>query len=114
MATVPDVPHLHDHHSSHPGPGDLAALLDLDAAVLGGYLDDLIGWAAALAPDGVRTVVDLGAGPGRGTVALARRADLVPSQAVQAFCETLLEFLGELAEVGGLVGDVQVLARAVR
>ena len=47
------------------------------------------------------------------TVALARRADLTPSQAVQAFCETLLEFLGELSEVGGLVGDVQVLARAV-
>ena len=47
------------------------------------------------------------------TVALARRADLTPSQAVQAFCETLLEFLGELSEVGGRVGDVQVLARAV-
>ena len=47
------------------------------------------------------------------TVALARRADLTPSQAVQAFCETLLEFLGELSEVGGPVGDVQVLARAV-
>ena len=44
---------------------------------------------------------------------LARRADLAPSQAVQAFCDTLLEFLGELSEVGGLVGDVQVLARAV-
>jgi len=47
------------------------------------------------------------------TVALARRADLTPSQAVQAFCETLLAFLGELSEVGGMVGDVQVLARAV-
>jgi DNA-binding transcriptional LysR family regulator len=47
------------------------------------------------------------------TVALAHRADLPPSQAVQAFCETLLEFLGELSAVGGLVGDVQVLARAV-
>jgi DNA-binding transcriptional LysR family regulator len=43
------------------------------------------------------------------TVALARRADLVPSQAVQAFCETLLRFLGELAATGGFVGDVQVL-----
>jgi hypothetical protein len=47
------------------------------------------------------------------TVALARRADLAPSQAVQAFGDTLMEFLGELSEVGGLVGDLQVLARAV-
>ena len=46
------------------------------------------------------------------TVALARRADLAPSQSVQAFCETLLEFLGEQSAVGGMVGDVQVLARA--
>ena len=43
------------------------------------------------------------------TVALARRADLVPSQAVDAFCETLLRFLGELSSTGGFVGDVQVL-----
>jgi DNA-binding transcriptional LysR family regulator len=43
------------------------------------------------------------------TVALARRADLVPSQAVTAFRETLLRFLGELSATGGFVGDVQVL-----
>jgi DNA-binding transcriptional LysR family regulator len=48
------------------------------------------------------------------TVALAHRADLAPSQAVQAFCETLLEFLGELSAIGGLVGDVQVLSLTVR
>jgi DNA-binding transcriptional LysR family regulator len=44
------------------------------------------------------------------TAALARRADLVPSQAVDAFCETLLRYLGELSAMGGFVGDVQVLA----
>jgi DNA-binding transcriptional LysR family regulator len=44
------------------------------------------------------------------TVALARRVDLVPSQAVTTFCETLLRFLGELSATGGFVGDVQVLA----
>ncbi len=43
------------------------------------------------------------------TVALARRADLTPSHAVRAFCETLLEFLGGLAAGGSLPGDVQVL-----
>jgi DNA-binding transcriptional LysR family regulator len=46
------------------------------------------------------------------TVALARRADLVPSQAVQAFSETLLRSLGELSATGGFVGDVQVLGHA--
>jgi DNA-binding transcriptional LysR family regulator len=46
------------------------------------------------------------------TVALARRADLTQSQAVQAFCDTLMEFLGELSAAGGLVGDVQVLGQA--
>ena len=43
------------------------------------------------------------------TVALARRADLVPSPATQAFCATVLEHLGELSATGGFVGDVQVL-----
>ena len=46
------------------------------------------------------------------TVALARRADLTPSQAVQAFCDTLREFLGELSAAGGFVGDVQLLTQA--
>jgi DNA-binding transcriptional LysR family regulator len=46
------------------------------------------------------------------TVAVARRADLVPSQAVQAFCETLLRLLGEFSATGGFVGDVQVLGHA--
>jgi DNA-binding transcriptional LysR family regulator len=46
------------------------------------------------------------------TVALVRRADLVPSQAVQAFHATLLRLLGELSADRGFVGDVQVLGQA--
>ena len=46
------------------------------------------------------------------TVALVRRADLVPSQAVQAFRATLLRLLGELSADRGFVGDVQVLGQA--
>ncbi|MGQ0577184.1 MAG: LysR family transcriptional regulator [Pseudonocardia sp.] len=45
------------------------------------------------------------------TVALARRSDLAPTHAVQAFCDTLLGTLGELAGGDGLPGDVQVLWR---
>ncbi|MBN9099454.1 MULTISPECIES: LysR substrate-binding domain-containing protein [unclassified Pseudonocardia] len=45
------------------------------------------------------------------TVALARRADLVPTQAVKAFRDTLLTFLSDLSAAGGFPGDVQVLRR---
>lgn len=45
------------------------------------------------------------------TVALARRSDLAPTHAVQAFCDTLFGFLGELSAGNGLPGDVQVLWR---
>jgi hypothetical protein len=47
-------------------------------------------------------------------VALARRADVVPSHAVHAFSATLLECLGELSATGGFAGDVQVLGQAAR
>jgi DNA-binding transcriptional LysR family regulator len=45
------------------------------------------------------------------TVALARRADIAPSQATQAFTDTLLGFIGEIGATGGLSADVQVLLR---
>jgi DNA-binding transcriptional LysR family regulator len=45
------------------------------------------------------------------TVALARRADLVPTHAVRAFRDTLLSFLADLSAGGGFLGDVQVLRR---
>lgn len=80
--------HSHDHahgHGTHdhPGPHDdagLAELLDLDAEVLGSYLDEVTDWAAGHAPASPRVIVDLGAGTGIGSLALARRfpaADVV-------------------------------------
>jgi SAM-dependent methyltransferase len=70
------VPHAHAAHAhaadGHPA-ADHSELLDLDARVLGGYLDELVGWAGELGPADVRTVVDLGAGTGVGSLALARR-----------------------------------------
>jgi DNA-binding transcriptional LysR family regulator len=46
------------------------------------------------------------------TVALARRADLTPPHATQAFTETLLSFIGDTTATGGLAAaDVQVLHR---
>ncbi|RYV51193.1 class I SAM-dependent methyltransferase [Pengzhenrongella frigida] len=59
--------HDHDAHSQ-----DLPELLDLDAQVLGAYLPAVTAWTAEHATD-VRTVLDLGAGTGVGSVALAQR-----------------------------------------
>jgi DNA-binding transcriptional LysR family regulator len=46
------------------------------------------------------------------TVALARRADLTPTHAMQAFRTTLLSFLAVLSAGDGFAGDVQVLRPA--
>jgi ubiquinone/menaquinone biosynthesis C-methylase UbiE len=73
----------HNHHGPPQG-ADLAALielLDLDGEVLASYLFDVTDWVRRLATDlPVRRIMDLGAGTGTGTVALAQRfsgADLI-------------------------------------
>jgi DNA-binding transcriptional LysR family regulator len=93
---------------------------DVRFAVQGGEMDAVLrlveaGTGVAVVPDLVfagrpglrRTVLTP---PLYRTVALARRADLVPSHAVRAFTDTLLSFLAALS--GELPGDVQVLGRA--
>lgn len=88
-------------------------------AVQGGEMDAVLrlveaGTGVAVVPDLVfagrpglrRTVLTP---PLYRTVALARRADLVPTQAVRAFQDTLLTFLSDLSAAGGFPGDVQVL-----
>lgn len=90
-------------------------------AVEGGELDAVLrlveaGTGVAVVPDLVfagrprlrRTVLTP---PLYRTVALARRADLAPTHAMQAFRGTLLSFLAALSSGDGLPGDVQVLRR---
>ncbi|MEJ3657606.1 LysR substrate-binding domain-containing protein [Actinomycetes bacterium KLBMP 9759] len=90
-------------------------------AVEGGEMDAVLrlvesGTGVAVVPDLVfagrprlrRTVLTP---PIYRTVALARRADLTPTHAVQMFRTTLLSFLAELSAAGGFPGDVQVLHR---
>ncbi len=99
--------HAHAGHAGHAGhaehAGDLAELLDLDARVLGGYLTELAGWAGTFAPDAVRTVVDLGAGTGVGSVALARRFGPAEVVAVDRSAEMLHRTLATARDAG--VGD---------
>lgn len=65
----------HDHpgHHGHDHDEDLAALLDLDAEILKDYLVTLTGWVAENAPEDTGTIIDVGAGTGTGSLALARR-----------------------------------------
>ncbi|MBK1785961.1 class I SAM-dependent methyltransferase [Prauserella cavernicola] len=60
--------HQHAHHEEH-----LADLLDLDAALLRGYLDEVTAWLESHLPGEPSAIADLGAGTGTGSVALARR-----------------------------------------
>jgi DNA-binding transcriptional LysR family regulator len=90
-------------------------------AVEGGEMDAVLrlveaGTGVAVVPDLVfsgrprlrRTVLTP---PLYRTVAIARRADIALIQAAQAFTETLLSFLGDVAAAGGLSSDVQILHR---
>ncbi|MFZ0216081.1 MAG: class I SAM-dependent methyltransferase, partial [Candidatus Dormiibacterota bacterium] len=76
----PHPHHLGDGQVHHDEAG-LADLLDLDAEVLGPYLDAVTGWVGQQLPGEPRTVVDVGAGTGAGSLALARR---FPAAAVVA------------------------------
>ena len=65
--------------SEVPGLGSLAAYgygdLDLDATVVGSYIDDAIDLVASALGRRPRTVVDIGAGTGTGTDRLAAHLD---------------------------------------
>jgi DNA-binding transcriptional LysR family regulator len=91
-------------------------------AVEGGEMDAVLrlvesGTGVAVVPDLVfagrprlrRTVLTP---PLYRTVAIARRADTAPIQAAQAFTDTLLSFVGDIAAATGPAADVQVLHRS--
>lgn len=103
--------HHHEHsHGVHEDEVGLAELLDLDAEVLGSYLDEATEWVAALAPDAPCTIADLGAGTGIGALALARRFTTAEVIAVDV-SEQMLERVGAAAMQQGL-GERMRLVRA--
>jgi SAM-dependent methyltransferase len=71
----------HDHatghhaHDAHGADGEgMTDLLELDGEVLDGYWSAALDWVRdAAAGDGVRRLLDLGAGTGTGAIGLARR-----------------------------------------
>lgn len=83
-------------------------MLDLDAEVLGSYLDEVTAWVEQHAPEAVRTVVDVGAGTGTGSLALARR---FPAAAMIAIDSSgpMLERLRAAAHRQGLAGRLRAV-----
>jgi SAM-dependent methyltransferase len=82
--------HHHDHHHDHDhsDDGSLAELLDLEAEVLHSYWTNVLTWLRTTAT-GARRILDLGAGTGTGSIALAQRFGEAEVIAVDASAEML-------------------------
>jgi SAM-dependent methyltransferase len=105
----PDQPHQHAAEGAGPDADEFAELLDLDGEILHAYLSDLTGWVAALsAGTPGRRIVDLGAGTGTGTLALARRFADAEVIAVDGSAD-LLGRLQARARDQGLAGRIRLV-----
>jgi SAM-dependent methyltransferase len=104
--------HHHDYRGddskAHDPDAELAEMLDLDGALHGSYLDEVLTWVGRLAPNTTRTVVDIGAGTGTGTLPLARR---FPGAQVVAIdrSASMLERLAATAHAQGLTERLRVV-----
>jgi SAM-dependent methyltransferase len=105
---------VHAGHTSHgsrassEGLGSLAETLDLDAEITRSYWEEVMRWIAQAHPTDVRRIVDLGAGTGAGTFALAGRFDHAEVLAVDASDE-MLERVREKALDRGLAERVRTV-----
>lgn len=102
-------PHHHPGHDGASGPDRaMAELLELDAEILNRYLTDLTGWLAELADRAPTRILDLGSGPGTGTLALARQ---FPGARVTAMdiSSAMLHRLEKRAATEGVAERVQTI-----
>jgi len=100
-----------DHFGSTPSHHDeagLADMLDLDADVLGPYLAEVTEWAARHAPVAPATVIDVGAGTGTGSLALARQFGAAEIVAIDT-SELMLERIRTAALDHGLADRLRVV-----
>lgn len=111
--------HASDHASHHSGQHSgnasdhasdtsVADILDLDAEVLGPYLEELTCWARSHTKAAPHTIVDVGAGTGTGTLALARRFEAAEVIAIDQ-SPTMLERLRAAAAAHGIAGRLRAV-----
>lgn len=93
--------HPHSRQHGHARPTYLAELLDLDAVVHAPLLDEALSIVAALTALPPGRILDVGAGSGTGTVALAQR---FPKAVVEAIDldESMLERVRRRADAEGV------------
>jgi SAM-dependent methyltransferase len=98
--------HAHAGHTgngsrgSSEGLGSLAEMLDLDAEITRSCWDDVTRWIEQAIPTDVRRIVDLGAGTGVGTFALAERFDHAEVIAVDSSDEMLERVCQKALDLG--------------
>lgn len=106
-----------DHHAGHAEHADhddadeaaLAELLDLDGEVLRSYWTDALSWVRdAVGTTGRLRVLDLGAGTGVGTIALAQQFEDAEVIAVDASAE-MLDRIRAKAAGGGLADRIRTV-----
>lgn len=85
----------------------LGEMLDLDADVLHDFHSEVIGWVGSLTPDRPH-IIDLGAGTGAGSLALARQLPDAEVVAVD-IAEPMLEHLRHKARALGVAGRVRTV-----
>lgn len=106
MTTEHSSGHHHDHSSgghhdhSNSDESGLAETLDLDALLLHEHLQEIFDWTASFQKD-PRTIMDLGAGTGTGTLGLARTFPQARVVAVDQ-SEFMLQRLASSVEKHGL------------
>jgi len=101
--------HIHADRPGHgpapEGDSDMAELLDLDAALGATVLADALDAAAAVLGTEPRSIVDLGAGTGTGTLALAGRFPQAHVHSLDATA-SMLDHLTASAATAGVGGRV--------
>ena len=114
MTTEP-VAHHHHHHAGEAADGAdsaaaMADLLELDGEVLHDYLAGITSWIAEQSDAAPRRILDLGAGTGTGTIALAHQfpdAEVIALDNSEGLLNRLNGKVTEL-KLDGRVSSIQV------
>ena len=101
--------HAQGHAHPHTNDAELAQTLNLDARILGSYLTEATAWAASLSAKEPETMIDVGAGSGVGTVALAQQFPHAAVTALDKSAQMLTMTRAAAAEngVGARVRGIQ-------